>query len=170
MSQKHVIFSQFIAIGIQSTSNLCLVTQDQQQVARPPTISWSLVSPCLWLSVAFGLLVCSGLPLQSDAFPFKSTWPFAALRPFIRFFLVRVFMSQPEAEKQSGVADRSPRQEVVAILFSTIAVCALGTTNNLKVFHDWRPNRNHKKKYVRHGSVALDQITFDVPLQRIFLQ
>ncbi len=73
-------------------------------------------------------------------------------------------MSQPEAEKQSGVADRSPRQEVVVILFFSIDVCAFGTTNNFKVFHYLRQKRNREKKYVTHRSVALDQITFDVPL------
>lgn len=73
-------------------------------------------------------------------------------------------MSQPEAEqKQSGVADRSPRQEVVAIRFFSIDVCAFGTTGNLKVFHDLRRGRK-REKYVTQRSVALDHITFDVPL------
>lgn len=66
-------------------------------------------------------------------------------------------MSQPEAEqKQSGVADRSPRQEVVAIRVFSIDVCAFGATDNHKVFHDLRG------KYATQRSVALDHITFDV--------
>lgn len=73
-------------------------------------------------------------------------------------------MSQPEAEqKQSGVADRSPRQELVAILFFSIDVCAFGTADNLQVFHDLQRRRNCEK-YVTQRSVALDHITIDVPL------
>jgi len=77
-------------------------------------------------------------------------------------------MSQPEAgQKQSGVADRSPRQELVAILFFSIDVGAFGTTDNLKVFHDLRRKRN-REKYVTQRSFALDHITIDVPLFRVY--